>query len=155
MVVGAFDPDIAVLVLGDVHEQRYQFGDHFVSACDPEFAPHFTDALAKGVDVLGAHGARVVLTTSAYALSIQGEQFSRPIRELTRCGNDLIRRFAAEHALQVVELQQLVCPIGDTCRDSIDGAQLRPDGIHYRGLGAEIVGSWILGQIGITAVPPG
>ena len=54
----------------------------------------------------------------------------------------------------MVELQQLVCPIGDACRDSIDGAQLRPDGIHYRGLGAEKVGAWLLGQIGITAVPP-
>ena len=109
---------------------------------------------SRGVHVLGAHGARVVLTTAAYALSIQGEQVSRPIRDLTRCSNDLIRRFATQHALQVVELQQLVCPIGDACRDSIDGAQLRPDGIHYRGLGAEKVGAWLLGQIGITAVPP-
>jgi peptidoglycan/LPS O-acetylase OafA/YrhL len=152
MVVGTFHPDIAVLVLGDVHEQRYLYGEHWVSACDPEFVPHFLDALDRGVATLGSHGARVVLTTSAYANSLGGEATNRPIRALTRCGNSLLRAFAAQHTLPLVDLQQLVCPDGDTCRQSLYGASLRPDGMHYAGAGAELVGAWMLRQLGIAAV---
>jgi hypothetical protein len=152
MVVGAFNPDIVLLVLGDVHEQRYLFGEHWVSECDPEFVPHFLDALDRGVTTLGSRGARVVLSTSAYAISMGGESATRSIRALTRCGNGLLRAFAAQHSLPLVDLQQLLCPDGDTCRETLEGAPLRPDGMHYQGTGAELVGSWMLQQLGISTL---
>jgi peptidoglycan/LPS O-acetylase OafA/YrhL len=153
LMVDGFDPDIAMLILGDVHEQRYFFDGRWLSACDPEFAPHLRHALDQAVGVLGSRGARVVLTTSAYAISVAGEAASRPIRALTRCGNALVRAFAIEHSLQVVDLQRLVCPVGDTCLGTLDGAPIRPDGMHYQGRAAQLVGAWVLHQLGITAVP--
>jgi hypothetical protein len=152
-VVHAFRPDLAILVLGDVHEQRYLFGDSWLSACDPAYAPHYMHALDQAVATLGSRGARVVLTTSAYTILIGGEPYMRPIRTLTRCGNDLTRLYAAEHSVALVDLQSLVCPAGDTCREELFGASIRPDGMHYRGLGAEIVGAWMLRQLGIVAAP--
>jgi len=42
----------------------------------------------------------------------------------------------------VVDLGEYVCPGGD-CQESIDGAELRPDGLHFEGEGAVIVSRWL------------
>ena len=101
-----------------------------------------------------SRGARVVLTTSAYAISIGGEPYNRPIRALTRCGNGLVRLFAAQHSAAAgrppaARVSRSAIPAGTV----LFGAPLRPDGMHYRGPGAELVGAWILHQLGITATP--
>jgi hypothetical protein len=40
----------------------------------------------------------------------------------------------------------LVCPQG-RCRDEIDGATLRPDGLHFEGPGADVVVRWVAPQL--------
>jgi hypothetical protein len=147
-----FRPDLAILVLGDVHEQRYLLGGRWRSECDPGFAPHFDRALGDAVDVLGARGARVVLTTAAYSIFLGGERSIAPVRAKTKCANALIRRFAAGRPdVTLVDLQRFVCPHGNWCRATLAGAPLRPDGVHYTGLGARLVAGWLYEQLGIHA----
>jgi hypothetical protein len=150
MAVEAFDPDVAILVLGDVHQQRYLFGRHWLAECDPPFASHFVRALDAGVEQLAAKGARVVLTTSAYSILLGGESTNAPVRTGTRCVNTLIRLFALDHPeVQLVDLQRYVCPARDRCLETLRDAPLRPDGVHYTGRGARLVARWVFDQVGI------
>jgi peptidoglycan/LPS O-acetylase OafA/YrhL len=150
--VRVFRPDLAVLVLGDVHQQEYLLGGRWLSECDPGFAPRFDHALGNAVEVLQSRGARVVLTTAAYSIFLGGERSIAPVRARTKCANALIRRFAARRPdVALVDLQRYVCPRGNWCRATLAGAPVRPDGVHYRGMGARLVAGWLYEQLGIDA----
>jgi len=150
MAVRTFDPEVAILALGDVHQQRYLLGGRWLSECDPAFASHFVAALDAGVAQLAARGAHVVLTTAAYSTLLGGEAANAPVRADTKCVNTLIRLYASSHPrIQLVDLQRYVCPMRDRCLDTMRGAPLRPDGVHYRGPGAQIVARWVFAQVGI------
>jgi hypothetical protein len=152
--IAKFRPDIAVLALGDVHQQLYFYDGRWMNECRPGFAAHYQDALAHATGKLSAHGAKVVLTTAAYSLFIGGERDIAPIRALTKCANNQIRRFVVEHpSVQLIDLQALICPNGRDCRLELDHTALRPDGVHYGGRGARLVAIWMLRQLGFCAAP--
>ncbi len=66
---------------------------------------------------------------------------------MTGCLNAVHRRVAAEDPnVSVVDLGEFVCP-HDTCRENIDGAELRPDGLHFEGDGAVVVSRWLTRQL--------
>ena len=49
--------------------------------------------------------------------------------------------------VSVIDLGRFVCPTFGDCRQTIDGAPMRPDGIHYRGRSAVAISSWLLPQL--------
>jgi hypothetical protein len=153
--VRTFRPHVVILVLGDVHQQEYLLGGRWLSECDRAFAPRFRRALTRAVRRLRAEGAHVVLTTAAYSIFLGGESAMAPVRTGTKCVNSMIRGFARGHPeVGLVDLARFVCPHGDECRSTIDGASVRPDGVHYQGRGARVVAAWVYRHLGIDAGAP-
>jgi lysophospholipase L1-like esterase len=102
----------------------------------------YAEALTHEVGVLGAGGAKVVITTSAYTRYL----FMRSSDHAIACDNRVRRRVAAATGAQLVDLFQFICPDGQ-CRDKQNGVSLRADGLHYEGAGGAIVARWLLSQV--------
>ncbi len=62
------------------------------------------------------------------------------------CVNASYRAVAASRSwLRLLDLDAHVCP-SSWCRQSVDGHLLRPDGLHYAGPSAAIIGTWVVEQ---------
>ncbi len=142
--VAMYDPEVVIVAYNDVGTFAFWHDNAWVQPCSAEFAQMYRDALDEQVATLGATGARVVLTTSAYQLSVYD---SPEVRLGAECANSLLRDYGnSRSGIRVVDLARLVCPRFDFCRDQIDGVVLRPDGVHYRGEGAKFIARWLLDQ---------
>ncbi len=134
--VAAFQPDVAFLLLGAPTLSEVRLGDNWAHACMPEYDTWYRDRLTGAVDTLGSTGAHVVIGTAPVPVP-----FGSP--EQTDC-LDLVHReiAAARSNVAVVDLDAYVCPL-DHCRTEIDGAELRPDGLHFEGEAALVVCRWV------------
>src|SRR5581483_2078725 len=65
--VHEFRPDLVLLVLGDFGDGAYERNGHWIEPCTAEFDDWYRAELQSAVTTLGSTGARVVLTTAAYA----------------------------------------------------------------------------------------
>jgi hypothetical protein len=56
---------------------------------------------------------------------------------------------AASPGVKLLPLKEQVCPGSDhtSCALTSQGAPIRPDGMHFEGLGGEETARWVLGQI--------
>lgn len=87
--------------------------------------------------------APVVLTTIPYNRTWGvGQKFDGTID----CLNEEIRAVGVGLGADVLELGAWVCPTTD-CRLEEGGVELRPDGLHFEGPGAEVALRWIFGQV--------
>jgi peptidoglycan/LPS O-acetylase OafA/YrhL len=141
-VVNAFRPNLVFWIMptrgaigGTYHGQR-------MNGCSPTFDSLYQRSLRREIARLGAHGAKVVITTSAYSRRIG--VVNNPAQD--DCENQMRRTVAAASGVELVDLFNFVCPHGQ-CRVKVNGATLRPDGLHYDGRGAEIVAQWLLDQV--------
>ncbi len=144
--VRTFRPQVVVLTLGDSANQQLQHDGRWVTPCQSEYQTWYRDELGRAVRRLSAHGARIVLTTSAYSeIVFHGAADWRE----TDCTNAATRAFASTHPqVGFVDLAHYVCPIQGQCHNEIDGTTLRPDGVHYKGPGARLIARWLLPQLG-------
>jgi hypothetical protein len=141
--VERFRPDVVVFTLGDFGDGDYQHDGRWIHPCTPEFDNWFRSSLRDAVRTLGATGARVALTTSAYTIGvIGGSHYAK-----NDCINAIERSVAAETPnTMLVDLATHMCPTHE-CLAEQDGVVLREDGLHYRGAAAQIIAVWILDQI--------
>ena len=152
--VAEFDPEVVILVFGDVHVTDYEFVDGWASQCDPGFGANYQRALDRAVEELGGSGARVVLTTAAFTRLFMPQAFSDRVQAATVCTNRLLKKYAAAHPrVELVDVNAFMCPEGGECRTEIGGAPVRPDGVHYRAHGAQVVAAWVLTELGMKAKP--
>jgi peptidoglycan/LPS O-acetylase OafA/YrhL len=142
--VAQFQPDVALLVLGDFGDGAYEHDGRWLEPCTQDFDSWYRESLRTAVHTLGAPGNRVAISTSAYAYGLFGA--SRFAKD--DCVNAIDREVAAETPNTVlVDLASFTCPTKDTCRTEQDGVELRPDGIHYVDDSARLVASWMLPQL--------
>jgi peptidoglycan/LPS O-acetylase OafA/YrhL len=137
-----FRPDVVLWVVSPSTDEAFYDG-RWTSLCTPEYDRRYRADLVRGVEGLGATGAKVVLTTAAYT------RFGFPDARkdgLIDCDNQIRREVARETGAQLVDLFAYTCP-DRACIDKIDGVTMRPDGLHYEGRSARIVDRWILGQL--------
>ena len=141
--VERFRPDVVVFTLGDFGDGDVQRNGQWIHPCTPEYDEWFRSSLRNAVRALGATGARVALTTSAYTIGVIGGTHY----EKNDCINNMEREIAASSPnAMVVDLATHMCPTHE-CVAEQDGVVLREDGLHYRGEAARIIAGWILGQI--------
>jgi peptidoglycan/LPS O-acetylase OafA/YrhL len=138
-VVRAFRPSLVFWILSPSRGGTYNGTK--LSACDPQYQAMFRSSLAKQVALLGAHGAKVAIVTTAYTRSYSLHASDQN----TDCDNHLRRSVAAATGAQLIDLFDYVCPHSQ-CRVTQDGVVLRPDGLHYSGPGGVIVARWLLDQ---------
>ncbi len=149
----AFRPDLVVLTFAEPTDSQAEIDGSWTAPCEPLYDARLEAELHDAIHLFASGGARVVLTTAAYA--------NYPMKTAdwfhhNDCQNTIIRRVvASEPAAKLADLFTWYCGAPETeCHNTVDGVQLRPDAVHYRGRGAQIVAKRILQVAGIqTGVP--
>jgi peptidoglycan/LPS O-acetylase OafA/YrhL len=140
--VRAFRPNVVLWImptrgwLGGTYQGRQ------VQGCSARFDSIYQRDLRREIVRLGARGAKVVVTTSAYSRRVG--VVNDPVED--DCENNLRRAVADATGAQLVDLFGFVCPDGQ-CRSKLNGVTLRPDGLHYEGPGAAVVAKWLRDQV--------
>lgn len=116
-------------------------GGQWLNTCSDAFASLYERALRAEIAELGAHGAKVVMTTEAYPRYLFAH-----IDQATDCYNAVNRKVAGAMGTQLVDLNAYICP-GGLCRTNENGTVLRDDGEHYDGAGGLLVSRWLLEQV--------
>jgi peptidoglycan/LPS O-acetylase OafA/YrhL len=138
--IARFRPNVVFWVLNEVGGGTFR--GKRVGPCSEPFDSLYQRGLTKEVGILGAHGAKVVITTTAYA-----RYYHHPDTDHEAdCDNRVRRAAAAATGAQLIDLFEYICPHGQ-CRVKENGVTLRPDGLHYQGPGGDIVAQWLLDHV--------
>jgi lysophospholipase L1-like esterase len=142
-----FRPDTVLFVYGEPGQADYRYGGRWLTPCSHGYDSLFRRSLESMIRRFQRTGAHVVVSTVAYAsIAAAIPKVAASWLRATDCSNRVRREAARATGAQIVDLFRYTCPHG-TCRNTVDGAVLRTDGIHYRDEGARIVARWILRQL--------
>ena len=141
-----FHPDVVLMMFNDAGAHEVLHRGRWITACDPVFRRWYWRSLHRTLGEVTDGGARVVMTTGAYA---QVFGTTEALKSDTDCRNTVVHQFAVAHpTVDLVDLGRFVCPARDRCRTSVHGITLREDGAHYRGESARFIARWLLRQVG-------
>jgi len=143
--VSAFRPDVAVLLVSDPTDAEHDINGHWTVPCEAGYDGVLERELRAQIEVLASRGARVVVTTTAYA----GLPFKSPAwYQRNDCQNAIFRRVTASEPRAVLaDVAAWICPKPDTnCAGHLDGVVLRPDGVHFRDESARMLAAWVIAQ---------
>ena len=145
-----FEPDLALFLGG-----AWDVVDREVDGRWIEFASPESDALILAeihlmVDVLGSSGGHVVVLTSPYFTEIgeEGTAFTEYAPWRIDHWNALLRQVAAERPdeVTVIELGAKLAPDG-VYTDTVEGIDVRGDGIHLSIAGTDWIAEWLAPQL--------
>jgi hypothetical protein len=139
-----FDPDLVVVMISDPGDVAVNYRGRYIQPCTPAYDNLYRRELRKAADLLGAGGARVAITTSAYSYVFQS------VRSLDKddCVNTIDRSVAREgHGRALLDVARFICPTRSTCKKTERGFAVREDGIHYRGESARWLAGWMIDQL--------
>jgi hypothetical protein len=158
-----FKPNMVVMLVGAWDILDRDVDGHTVKFGTVEYDRAFLQQLNDATNLLASQGAKVVVLTTPF--------FSRPelVGETGREWpeydparvdriNSLYRDFLAQNPgrYTMIDLNRFVSP-GGKFVDSINGIQIRDDGVHFTRDGAAIVDQWLvpqLDEIGKGVDPP-
>ena len=157
--VGSEDSPEVVLIV----EAAAGPGDRLIDGnwhhpCTPAYDQAFARDLADTIRYFQGLGARTaVVIPLPWAkgrdrplqlglLGLDSESVDLLMAERTDCQNDLRREGARRTGAHSIELSDLACSGGE-CLEIVDGAELRPDGVHFKGEGARLVSDWLLDEL--------
>jgi len=145
-----FLPQTVLWVMTNPYEGMLYRGK-WITPCAQQYDSLYELNLRARVTNLSATGARVVIMTTAYWRPAPNTQFAgipdtKLIDHYTDCDNALRRKVASQTGAQLVDLFKYVCP-NKVCKETLNGAVLRADGVHYAGAGGQIVARWLISQI--------
>ncbi len=145
------DPDVALVVVG-----RWEVVDRFWNGRwahlgEPDFDQYIEAELDQAVAAASSRGARVALASAPYYW--RGERRDGGLwpeddpRRVDRL-NELVRSVAGRHPDQVsfIDLGAKTAKDGGYTR-SLEGVQLRYDGVHFTPVGARWLAPWLLPQL--------
>jgi peptidoglycan/LPS O-acetylase OafA/YrhL/lysophospholipase L1-like esterase len=128
-------PDATFIVLGGGF-----LGDR---TCEPAWRADYKKRLLYLVESISPEAGRIILARVPYPM---GRWRHSNMIERVNCFNATLDEVAAESRLPMLDLVGHVCPTTDCIFES-QGAPLRPDGLHFDGLGAEETARWTLGEL--------
>lgn len=109
--------------------------------------------LTRGVDILRAQGGKVVLLTAPYnqrpVVVGQPSKFDEDDRSRINHWNNLLVDFVKDRAdvgVTLVDLNAYLSPDGEYT-NTVDGVELRYDGVHFNPDAAELIFQWLLPQL--------
>ncbi len=137
-------PDITLVVLGGGFFAPAQINGEWQRPCDPGWRQAFQLELIRDLEGLRAHGGQVYVTLVPYPV---GQWIDATPRAMVDCYNDAQRAAAeAVPGVRVLDVMGKLCPGGE-CTMRSAGALVRPDGLHFDGLGAEEIALWVLEEL--------
>jgi peptidoglycan/LPS O-acetylase OafA/YrhL len=140
-----FRPTAVFWPFVDTTSVSYHIGTKWLQPCDAAYARVFEAQVRRDLAVLQSQGASVVMTTAPYDNVIfETDTWFR----YDDCQNALIRRIARSTPKTVLadEFAWLCDAHRHTCVDKLDGEQLRPDGVHFRGPSAQLFARWLISE---------
>lgn len=138
-------PRATLVLLGGAALGSAHVGGRWRRACDAGFREAYARELARRLDAIRGDAGRIVLARAPRPVGPWG---SAAIDERTACFNEILEDVARRvRGARVLDLDRRICP-----RDCIlesDGAPVRPDGLHFRGRGADAAARWVLESLGL------
>jgi peptidoglycan/LPS O-acetylase OafA/YrhL len=131
--IGHAKPDVVLLIVGRWETVDRVNEGHWTHVGDPAFDGYLSGELRRAVDILGAAGARVVVTTAPY--NRRGEQpdgslYPEDEPDRVDAWNALLRRVVGQRKnASVLDLNGKLCPDG-YYTNKVDGIKMRMDGLH-------------------------
>jgi hypothetical protein len=147
-----FRPTIVLFVAWAPGGASYEFGSGEERSCDASYRRRYRRQLERLADQAAAAGARLAITSYPYS---ELDADDRETRRQVDCVNDTRRAVATDRGAHYVDLGDLLCARPGVCE--INGATLRPDGVHFKGPGMVVVADLIgreLGLAPVLAAPP-
>ncbi|HRG98742.1 MAG TPA: acyltransferase, partial [Polyangiaceae bacterium] len=123
-------PDLTLIVMGGAFLTQ--------GVCEPAFGAAYEARLGALVDAMGPRAGQVVI---ALVPTPVGRWRHSDVPERVVCLNAALARFAARRALPTLDLMGHVCPTKE-CTLLSQGEPVRPDGLHFDGVGAEETAAW-------------
>ncbi len=143
--VETFHPDVTLLFVPDPGSRQYKVDGKYVAGCNAIYRQAYAAILREEIRMLHRHGGRVVVVTVA---SVGFPFLPVSVFASTRCQNNVARSVSkSEAGAELVDLERWMCPeelVG--CVLFKDGVAMRPDLVHYRSRGAQMVLKWILDE---------
>ncbi len=143
--VRRYHPDLVLFVIGatPTHEVYVGPGPNPVTVCDAAFTADLAPRLSAAFRRLGAGGASVTVTTMPYGIT-DGNPAMLP---RTDCVNRTLAGTArSTRGVRLVDLNGFFCPHG-RCARLLNGADPRPDGLHFQWPGVVPVVRWLFPQV--------
>lgn len=137
-------PNATLVVLGGAFLHGLTLDDGWRKSCYPGWDTQFESALVPRLRDLKSSDGRVWAVTIPYTL---GPWETSVFRAEVDCINASIRKAAGSvDGVRVLELGERLCPNG-VCAREFEGAEIRPDGLHYSVEGAADISRWVFEQI--------
>jgi peptidoglycan/LPS O-acetylase OafA/YrhL len=137
-LVDEFRPDVVVYYLANAGGVANVHVDgEWVTDCDPTYDRYLARALGEDLDLLGQHGARVVIASTPYPGSL-----FLGTRPQVDCRNATYRTILRERpGTEMVDLN------GYVEQQRADDVELYEDAIHFSPSGARRVAEWMIPEI--------
>jgi peptidoglycan/LPS O-acetylase OafA/YrhL len=139
----ALHPDVTLVVLGGAYFGRLHIGGALVDSCQDAWRQAFERQLDRLLDAMSPDAGKVILVLVPYPL---GRWRSEGLLEKVDCFNATLAHAAKVRGLATIDLKGHVCPT-EACTLLSDGEPIRPDGLHFDGVGAEESARWTLAEV--------
>ena len=143
-------PDEVLLVTGRWETMDRKHDGDWTHIGEPDFDAYLSSELEQAITVLGATGAKVVVATEPY--NRRGEQPDGtlyPEDDPARVDdwNGIVANTLAAHpSVAKLDLNKKLCPDGQFTW-SVDGVQVRSDGVHLSQAGVTWLAPWLADQL--------
>lgn len=133
--VAELRPDVTLVVQGGAFLNE--------RACEAEWLASYEERVLHLTRAMGSNAGRVVLALVPYPL---GGWRHGDVLDRVDCFDGMLRRTAAAGRMHVLDLKGHVCPTR-ACIVESRGHPIRPDGLHFDGVGAEDTARWTLREL--------
>ena len=140
--VGAVRPDVTLVVLGGAF-----YGNGVLESdgttCAAGWRKDYRERLVSLLDTIAPDAGRIVLTIVPYPM---GRWRYKGVMARVDCFNETLAEVARARNLQTIDLKSYVCPTKE-CTMFSKNEPVRPDGLHFDGVGSEETAQWALKAI--------
>ncbi|MDF2693133.1 MAG: acyltransferase family protein [Labilithrix sp.] len=141
--VAELRPDVTVIVIGGAYFSTVRVDGRRRSVCHPGWHDAYARRLSELLDAMKPFTGRRIVLGAAYPV---GKWQTPTLNGNVDCYNRILQDAARSSSAEWIDLNTFVCPEGKCTVMSRD-APVRPDGLHFDGLGAEDTARWVLAQI--------
>jgi hypothetical protein len=136
-------PDATVLVIGGAYFSTVRVDGKRRAVCHPGWRAAYEKRLTELLVAISPFAGRRVVLSAAYPVG----KWRRPgLNDDVDCYNAILRASAVAAGADLVDLNAYACPERQCTLTSRD-EPVRPDGLHFDGLGAEDTARWVLAQL--------